>query len=509
MATTRAILQVFENYQKARNVFVDSCVELNMEVLQNAGVVQLLKPLLLDYVPVIQQTAALGLCMLANYNEKLAESLVTEGILEQLVYSLNEAHRLNKKAAACILRAVAKHSPPLSQAVVNCGAIQPLISILAEFDPAVKEVAAGACGQIARHTPQLSQYLVDTGVITPLFLAIQEPELPLRRTVASAFSEIAKHTPELAQAVVDCGLVPFIAPLLSHLDQKLKREVCAVLSSVARHSTELAQVVVAGNVFPKIFLLLKDTDPMVRRNAASVIREVCKHTAELAILVLKCGGVAALVDNVSEVSGPERLPGVMALGHIASFSDSLASSVISANALLPLLDSLTTETEDHIKSASAWTLGQIGKHTPVHAKAVAEVGVLPQLLYCFSSKRSSEDLQTKSNRAMSAIINCLDHPPALDCLLQGRYIPEPILKYIIAKIAKLVPNDGDFRTKLVNSGSFSKLQQIQMSASSDVKELIDNINKEFPIELVHFYNPKHATFIVVPPKNHPQNLKCV
>lgn len=85
----------------------------------------------------------------------------------------SEAHRLNKKAAACILRAVAKHSPPLSQAVVNCGAIQPLISILAEFDPAVKEVAAGACGQIARHTPQLSQYLVDTGVITPLFLAIQ------------------------------------------------------------------------------------------------------------------------------------------------------------------------------------------------------------------------------------------------------------------------------------------------------------------------------------------------
>jgi hypothetical protein len=60
----------------------------NMEVLQNAGVVQLLKPLLLDYVPVIQQTAVLGLCMLANYNEKLAESLVTEGILEQLVYSL-------------------------------------------------------------------------------------------------------------------------------------------------------------------------------------------------------------------------------------------------------------------------------------------------------------------------------------------------------------------------------------------------------------------------------------
>jgi hypothetical protein len=64
------------------------CWAFSLLLLQNAGMVQLLKPLLLDYVPVIQQTAALGLCMLANYNEKLAESLVTEGILEQLVYSL-------------------------------------------------------------------------------------------------------------------------------------------------------------------------------------------------------------------------------------------------------------------------------------------------------------------------------------------------------------------------------------------------------------------------------------
>jgi hypothetical protein len=32
------------------------------------------------------------------------------------------------------------------------------------------------------------------------------------------------------------------------------------------------------------------------------------------------------------------------------------------------------ETEDHLKSAAAWTLGQIGRHTPDHAKAVADTG---------------------------------------------------------------------------------------------------------------------------------------
>ena len=51
---------------------------------------QLLKPLLLDNVPSIQQTAALALGRLANYSEDLAEAVVGNEILPQLVYSLSE-----------------------------------------------------------------------------------------------------------------------------------------------------------------------------------------------------------------------------------------------------------------------------------------------------------------------------------------------------------------------------------------------------------------------------------
>ena len=62
----------------------------NIETLQNAGVMQLLRPLLLDIVPTIQQTAALALGRLANYNDDLAEAVVKGDILPQLVYSLAE-----------------------------------------------------------------------------------------------------------------------------------------------------------------------------------------------------------------------------------------------------------------------------------------------------------------------------------------------------------------------------------------------------------------------------------
>ena len=50
----------------------------------------LLRPLLLDNVPSISQSAALALGRLANMNEELAESVVNNEILPQLVMSLNE-----------------------------------------------------------------------------------------------------------------------------------------------------------------------------------------------------------------------------------------------------------------------------------------------------------------------------------------------------------------------------------------------------------------------------------
>lgn len=50
----------------------------------------LLRPLMLDVVPSIQQTAALALGRLAEHNDDLAEAMVTEDILPELIRSLGE-----------------------------------------------------------------------------------------------------------------------------------------------------------------------------------------------------------------------------------------------------------------------------------------------------------------------------------------------------------------------------------------------------------------------------------
>ena len=69
----KAVLHVFEDYQKARISFVQTIAELstrqqNVEALFSAGVMALLKPLLLDVVPSIQQSAALAIGRLASYS---------------------------------------------------------------------------------------------------------------------------------------------------------------------------------------------------------------------------------------------------------------------------------------------------------------------------------------------------------------------------------------------------------------------------------------------------------
>ena len=53
------------------------------------------------------------------------------------------------------------------------------------------------------------------------------------------------------------------------------------------------------------------------------------------------------------------MPGIMALGYIAAFNETLALSVIIANCVQPLATALLTEGDDHIKSAAAWSLGQV------------------------------------------------------------------------------------------------------------------------------------------------------
>lgn len=60
---------------------------------------------------------------------------------------------------------------------------------------------------------------------------------------------------------------------------------------------------------------------------------------------------------------------------------------------------LCEEKEDHILAATAWALGQIGRHSAEHSKLIATANVLPQLLKLYLQPDSSEDLCSKVREA--------------------------------------------------------------------------------------------------------------
>lgn len=493
---SRAVLQVFENYQSARTNFVTKIAELasrpqNIECLQNAGVMALLRPLLLDTVPSIQQSAALALGRLANYSEALAEAVVMNEVLPQLVYSLAEQNRFYKKTASFVLYAVSKHSPELASSVVEAGALDALVGCLSEFEPSVKEAASWALGYIAMHTPELAQSVVDAGAVPQLVLCLQEPELKVKRIAASTLSEICKHSPELAQIVVDAGSVPYLAPMIAHPDGKLKRQVCNCLSQVAKHSVDLAEVVVEAGVFPGIFRCLKDPDAVVRRNSATCIREIAKHTPELAQLIVNSGGHGAVIEYITTAKGASRLPGIMTLGYIAAFSETLALAIIVHQGVMPLKDALVNEPEDHIKAAAAWSLGQVGRHTPDHAKALAQVDVFRKLIDTYKDDASSTDLKTKCQRALKSVLQKCTHLSSLEPLLHD--CPEKIIKYVVHQFAKVLPNQPAARKSFVQSRGLEKIQElISDDKTSKLQEYITTINSCYPPEIVQYYSPNYS-----------------
>uniref|UniRef100_A0A8C3BZC3 Sperm associated antigen 6 n=1 Tax=Cairina moschata TaxID=8855 RepID=A0A8C3BZC3_CAIMO len=486
----RQVLQVFEQYQRARTQFVQAVAELsarpqNAESLRSAG----------TWGAVGGRG---GLWGPANLSLWQLKPMVFGTVMHhQALYPLLETNCFyleRQKAAAFVLRAVGKHSPQLAQAVVQCGALESLVICLEDFDPGVKEAAAWALGYIARHNSELSQAVVDAGAVPLLVLCIQEPEIALKRIAASTLSDISKHSPELAQTVVDAGAIAHLAQMILNPDAKLKRQVLSALSQIAKHSVDLAELVVEAEIFPVVLTCLKDSDEYVKKNGATLIREIAKHTPELSQFIVNAGGVAAVIDCIGSCRGTVRLPGIMMLGYVAAHSENLSMAVIVSKGIPPLCTCLVEEQEDHIKAAAAWALGQIGRHTPEHARAVAVANVLPTLLSMYMDTHSSEDLQLKTKRALKNILQKCTYLPALEPLLQDA--PPNIMKHIVGQFSKVLPHDSKARRLFVTTGGLKKVQEIKAEPGSLLQEYINTINNCFPEEIVRYYSPGYSEILL-------------
>ena len=493
---SRAVLQPFEQYQKARISFVQSIAELasrpqNIDALHSAGAMALLRPLLLDSVPSIQQSAALAIGRLANHSQQLAESVVQNDIIKELIFSLEKPNRFFKKAACYVFKSVAKHSAELAEDIVAGGALEPLVQCLDEFDPSVKEAAAWALGYISKHNSNLAQQVVDARAVDSLILCLQEPEILLKRAAALTLSYICQHTEQLAQPVAENGL-DAITFFLSYNDTQLRRNICQLLGNITKHSPDLAtQTMSKLNNPQKLLNCLKDPDDIVKKNAAFCICEIVNKSPENSQAICAAGGPGVLVDFITNIKGDARLYGILSLGFIAAFKDDLAMNVIQAKAISQLRDALQNEPHQHIKSAACYALGHIGRHSAKHAKEVSDANVLSLMLYYYMDPNSSEDLKLKAKNALEKVIDNCSNLSALEPLLH--VAPEKILKHILQQYVKNLKGNTQELKNFAQNGGLQKLQELLIKASETIKPLIEEINKYYPPDIVKYYSPDYAS----------------
>jgi Armadillo/beta-catenin-like repeat len=69
----------------------------------------------------------------------------------------------------------------------------------------------------------------------------------------------------------------------------------------------------------------------------------------------------AVIDDadLQESGGAASLPCIMSIGYISAFGESLAMAVIAENTIPLLVRVLQEDSQEHMKSAAAWALGQV------------------------------------------------------------------------------------------------------------------------------------------------------
>ena len=488
----KTLIKHFEVYQKARRDFVQIIAESalkidNLPILMELNVLSLLRPLLLDKVPAIQQVAALSISRLANFSKKNAEEIVESGMLPDIVLGLKSIDPHFQKYSCQIIKSVSKHSIQLTNQVINCGCIPHLIGCLKSEDFTVKEYSISALCAISSHSAQHAQQIVDNSSLPFIINSLQIDNIKLKRVCITAIGSISSHSLALTKSIIESKAIPSISLQLKNKDSKLLEETCLTLSQIAKHSVDTAELVVESDIIPIILNLLIDSDINVRYSASNLILQIVQHTQELSQVVSTFGSSSPLVKYLKLGTNP--IPTLKAIGYMSSFSSQITNTLLDHGAGLICLNIFATSKSDDIKSIAAWTLGQLGKHSSDTSSSLTSINVLSLLLEGHNELDGSELLKNNIKEALKLIIENCEDIEALQPLISKS--PEYILRKVLTQISKLLEIDPKVRAPFVSSGSFRAVQQIKAEQNSKLKKIIDAINDSYPDQTVRFYSPNY------------------
>jgi HEAT repeat protein len=147
-----------------------------------------------------------------------------------------------------------------------------------------------------------------------------------------------------------------------------------------------------------------------------------------------------------------------------------------------------------VKSAAAWALGQLGKHSPEQASQLTQLNALSLLLDAHKDENGGDDLKLKTKRALKAIIEKCNEIEALQPLIDPA--PANIQKAVLEQISKLLPKNPKAKVPFMESGGFQSVQKIVAEPGSKIREYIDLINQCYPEQAIRFYSPQYQQELI-------------
>ena len=81
--------------------------------------------------------------------------------------------------------------------------------------------------------------------------------------------------------------------------------------------------------------------------------------------------------------------------------------------------------------------------------------------------------------------------PALDGLVH-RSLPESIMRMVLEQVGEVLAADPESRRLFVNSGGLAAVQQMAEAPGTNLREVVEVINSNYPEEIVKYYSPGYS-----------------
>ena len=527
---SRAVIQPFEEYQRARVIFVQTVAALaggkdnrNVELLKRLDAIRLLGPLLTDPVISIKQYAALAIGTLAGADEEIASQVVNDDnghILNLILKSLETSNRFYKKTACRLLGKLSKWKS-LAAKVVSGGVITFLVSCLEDCDGEVKLFAASALQKICMNGEDLAREVINAGAIEPLSLCLQEPDIKLKRQAVLTMSNIAKHsdshTRRLCEEKETLGVILHYLQtkdtILSYIAQNSSDKAAQIINSL---NNQLLEENIAGATKANIYSIRSVTenptrkaDPICQQNCLSLLYNIAKHGSGHTNQVsakIKC---ETLIRFLETNQGPARNVGLQLISTLAQYSKEQAEQIkrLGGHKVLALcLYEQKPETISYTCNAINFmasypnpdiTNGLV-EDLPIGINENVKYYNIPYRLlelslnknlpqYLVNNARDALENIIKNNTNLDALIPLLDRPnySGVD---DAHY--EKILCTIVKRIHDLLGDFKSYKRKLIENKTLKKLIKLKSTYKS-LEEELKSFSDFYSQEIMNYYSDEY------------------